>query len=531
MIRPELKRVYKFPGGLHIDDNKAVSSQAPIQQIAIAKKLVVPIRQHAGVPSAPCVNVGDLVKKGQIIANAVDTISLTTHAPTSGKVIAIEKTTLAHPSNLQEICIHIKTDGEDEWYLDYDPIDNYHQTSGMDLRSYIRKMGIAGLGGAVFPTDVKLSPGPQRKIDTLIINGAECEPYITCDDRLMQERAMQIVHGIKIVLHILECDHCIIGIEDNKPDAIIAMNKAIQKQNNDQIEVTVIPTLYPSGGEKQLIKVLTNKEVPSRGIPADIGLVCLNVGTCHAIFQAIHQDQPLISRIVTITGKGCNTPGNYEVLIGTPIEDFIAEAGGMTQQAERIIVGGPMMGFTLQNLQAPLVKSSNCIIVACAQEFPEPKPEQNCIRCSACVEVCPALLLPQQLYWYAKSKNYDRLEDQGIGDCIECGCCAYVCPSHIPLVQYYRFAKSQIRQNTANKKKADSARKRHEFRDFRIKQAKKERERKLAEKRAALKAKANAGGGADAAKKKAIAAAIKRAQQKKRLKVEEAKVVKDLERM
>ncbi len=514
MIKPEIKRLYHFPGGLELEDNKKCSAKRAIKKLPVNKKLIVPLKQHIGFMPELYVQVGDNVKKGQIIGKAEDDFSLSTHAPSSGKVVAIEQSPIAHPSGLDDLCVHIETDGEDDWYPDYETINNYLKTPSMELRNYLRDMGVAGLGGAVFPTAVKLDPGPKRDIHTLIVNGAECEPYITCDDRLMQEQATQIIHGIKVVLHILNIDKCIIGIESNKPEAYQQMRHAVKGLRlDDQIEVVCIPTLYPSGSEKQLIKVLTNAEVPNKGIPADIGMVCLNVGTCYSIFQAIHQVQPVISRTVTLTGDGVKRPGNYEVLIGTPIKDFIAMAGGLSDKAERIIVGGPMMGFTLLHEQAPIVKSTNCIIVASKEECPEPQPEQNCIRCSSCVEVCPIQLLPQQLYWYAKAKNFDRIEEYHLFDCIECGCCAYVCPSHIPLVQYYRFAKSQIKLNALEKKKADHARKRHEFQEFRKEQAKKEREARMAKKRAALKAKAG-----DDKKKQAIAEALKRAQEKKRLK-------------
>ncbi|MED5388872.1 MAG: electron transport complex subunit RsxC, partial [Pseudomonadota bacterium] len=352
-------------------------------------------------------------------------------------------------------------------------VADYTEMSPGELVDTIRHAGIAGMGGAGFPTSIKVNLGDHQRVEELIINAVECEPYITADDRLMRERADEIITGIHILQYLLNPRRTLIGIEDNKPEAVSAIKRACK---GCDIEVRVVPTKYPSGGEKQIIQLLTGKEVKSGQLPAQVGVVCQNVGTAYAIKRAVVEGEPLLSRVTTLTGEGVREPGNMEVLLGTPVRDLLQYGGVDPDNLGRLVMGGPMMGFTLHNPAVPVVKTTNCIIAATAEELPEPPPEQPCIRCGSCAEVCPANLLPQQLYWHAKNDDLERAQHHNLMDCIECGACAYVCPSHIPLVQYYRYAKGEVRQQAADQVKADKARQRFEARQARIEAEKAEKE-------------------------------------------------------
>ncbi|HBS13801.1 MAG TPA: electron transport complex subunit RsxC, partial [Alcanivorax sp.] len=403
------------------------------------------------------------------------------HAPTSGTVVALGPRPIQHPSGMDALCIVLEPDGEDRW-AERRPVADHTRLGPGKLIALLRDAGVAGLGGAGFPTSVKVNLGDHQRVEQLIINAVECEPYITADDRLMRERADEIVLGIQILQYLLNPHDTLIGIEDNKPEAIAALRAACA---DSDVEVRVVPTKYPSGGEKQLIQLLTGKEVPSGSIPAQCGVVCQNVGTAWAVKRAVHDGEPLLSRITTVTGDAVARPGNYEVWLGTPVADLLHHAGVDKERLGRLVMGGPMMGFTLHDPSVPVVKTSNCVIAASAEELPEPPPEQACIRCGACAEVCPANLLPQQLYWYAKTDDFERAQHHNLMDCIECGACAYVCPSHIPLVQYYRYAKGEIRTQTAEQIKADRARERFEARQARLEREQAEKE---ARRRARLEA-------------------------------------------
>ena len=467
-----MTRLWDFSGGVHPAEHKQLSTRRSIQAAGIPGQLVLPLQQHIGEPAEPVVAIGDQVLKGQKIADVSGGMGVPVHAPTSGVIESIGDFPVPHPSGMADKCIILKPDGKDEWRKRY-PISDYRKLDRDQILDILHSAGISGMGGAGFPTHIKLKPSRDRKVDTLILNGAECEPYITADDMTMRERADEVVSGLKVMAWILRPERCVIGIEDNKPEAATALRKAVQ---GTQIEIAVIPTKYPSGGEKQLIQILTGMEVPSGGIPADIGVMCQNVGTAVAVARAVFEDTPLVSRVVTLTGEALEKPGNFDVLLGTPVDYVLERAGLQPELVSRLILGGPMMGYTLTTTAVPVIKTSNCIIAATASELPAPPPEQACIRCGQCAEVCPMELLPQQLFWHAKAAEFEKAEHLNLFDCIECGACSYVCPSSIPLVQYYRYAKGEIRVQRAEQLKADRARERFEARQHRLEREQQDKE-------------------------------------------------------
>ncbi|WPL18513.1 Nitrogen fixation protein RnfC [Thiorhodovibrio winogradskyi] len=483
-------KLWKFHGGVHLPDEKALSNQTGVAAAVLPKRLVIPLSQHIGAPARPCVQVGDHVFKGQMIGEPQGYVSAPVHASSSGTVVAIEPHAMPHPSGLPAPAIIIETDGQDTWAPDLpEPVADFHQLDADALRARIRLAGAVGLGGASFPTSVKLNPGKDQPIDTLVLNGVECEPYITCDDLLMRDRAADIITGARIILHLLGAERCLIGIEDNKPEAIAAMRQAVaeqQAQTQARIEVLAIPTLYPSGGEKQLIRILTGQEVPSHGIPAQIGIVCQNVGTVAAITDAVLRGHPLVERYVTVTGRGIARPGNFRVRVGTLASELIAASGGYSGELAKLIAGGPMMGVNLQSDRVPITKATNCILALTPAESPDPGPAMPCIRCGQCAQACPANLLPQQMYWHARAKDLDKVQDYNLFDCIECGCCAHVCPAHIPLVQYYRFAKNESWAREREKQASERAKQRHEAREARLERQERERKAKLRKKKEAI---------------------------------------------
>ena len=519
-------KIFKFHGGVHPPENKAQSTQLPIGQLPLPAKIVLPLRQHVGNIPKIKVAVGDKVLKGQLIAEAEGTVSAAIHATTSGTISAIDDKIIPHPSGLPDRCITITPDGKDAW-IARKPID-WRNTDRKTLVASLRLSGIVGLGGATFPTQVKLRADGKSGVHTLIINAAECEPYITCDDMLMRERAEQIVKGIEIAQYLLGAEKAIIGIEDNKPEAAAAMQAATA---NTPMQVVVVPTLYPSGDARRLVHLVLGIEIPFDKRTTEAGLQVFNVATVLALHRYFDFGEPSINRIISMTGN-VQKPQNFEVLFGTPLTHLVAAAGGAKPETTHYIMGGPMMGFDLPTDDVPITKAANCIIAASPNLFAPPPPAMPCIRCARCADACPVNLQPQDLYWFAKADNFEKARDYKLFDCIECGACSYVCPSDIPLVQYYRYAKSEIIAIDKAKEAADIARERNDFRLARIEREKTERAARNAERAQNAKKEtnktdaptmnANIHAGSDdvpvanedavkAAKQAAIAAAIERA--------------------
>jgi len=508
-------KLHRFHGGLRLDGHKSESLSRGLEQATLPPQLILPLRQHIGDYNKPRVEIGDRVLKGQAIAASSSPISAALHAPTSGVVSAIEARPIAHPSGQGDLCMVIDVDGDDEAAAVEPGAPDDLSIEQMLQR--ISDAGIAGLGGAAFPTAPKLRRGGSNGIETLIVNGVECEPYITCDDMLMREYAAEILRGCGYLQRILRPATTLIAIEDNKPEAKAAMTRALAAQALENTEVVTIPTIYPAGGEKQLIQVLTGKEVPHGQLAFDIGLLCQNVGTCVAITRALETGEPLISRLVTVSGDNIESPGNWEVRLGTPVSHLVEAAGGYRHDGDAwLIMGGPMMGFALSGDQVPIVKASNCILAMREQTVPRsPGYHDECIRCGKCTEVCPARLLPQQLYWHSRARAWDHTREFNLFDCIECGCCSAVCPSQIPLVQYYRAAKSEIRAAQKAQFKSDRARARFEFREKRLLLKKQQDEERKRLKREALQKK-RAPTGDEATTPDPVQAALERVRERKK---------------
>ena len=455
MTRP----LQDFPGGILIPNHKELSNQPESLVTPLPERIILPLQQGIGLPAKPIIAVGDKVLKGQMIARAEAYVSVSVHASTSGKVIDIGAYDVPHPLGMQATCIVIEPDGEDRWIHRESPPE-YTTVEPQILQEVIRNSGITGLGGAGFPAHVKLMESTENAVEMLIINGVECEPYISCDDRLIREKANYIVAGARILQRAVQARHCVIAVEDDMQEAYAQLEKFV---DND-LELVAVPARYPAGGEKQLIKVLTGKEVPSGGLPIHIGIVIYNVGTAASAYRAATRYEPLISRYVTVTGA-VDTPRNLQVLLGTPVEHCVNQCGYRKNPEDVIILGGPMMGMHVKNMNMPVIKTTNCVLVTSDPNLEEALP---CIRCGHCAEVCPAKLLPQELLRFSQAKALKQLHEYHLFDCIECGCCAYVCPSNIPLVHYYRKAKKAIAMDETKRQGADHARRRFEARNARL---------------------------------------------------------------
>lgn len=476
-------KLFKFSGGIKPDPNKSLSTALPIAHAPLVKRYVVPLHQSVGGTPHPIVSIGDHVLKGQRLGEAEGWLSAAVHAPTSGTVVDIGPHIVPHPSGLTTDCVVIEADGRDQW-IELKPFD-LDNAEPEAVRVYLRDMGIVGMGGAVFPSHVKLNLPTGKQIEHLIINGAECEPFITCDDRLMREQAAEVIQGSLLFGKLVDAGKVLIGVEDNKPEAIAALKEA-QRQLNAPVEVVTVPTIYPTGGAKELIRVLTGKEVPGSKRSTDFGVQVFNVATVQSAWRAITYGEPLISRIVTLSGN-VGEPRNWSVPIGMPIGELVKLASPHPD-TDGIVMGGPMMGFQVPTTEAPVIKATNCLLAHSVKLFPPKPAEQPCIRCGSCAIACPQELQPFELYWWSRSSKFEKLENYRLFDCIECGCCDYVCPSHIPLVNYFRFAKSEIQAESRAHQAADSARARFEFREERAEREKREKAERLAKANAARQA-------------------------------------------
>ncbi len=433
----------RFYGGVHPPEMKELTQTEYIEKMDVPKRVVVPLSMHTGAPATPLVKVKDEVKTGQIIGKSNAFITAYVHSPITGVVKAIEPS--PHPVVGQATAVIIEGDGVD--IPDYSPPNKkWEEMDPKEIISLIKEAGIVGLGGAAFPTHVKLSPPPGKKVEMLIINGAECEPYLTSDDRIMQERTKDLIEGIRILKRACGATEVVLAVEDNKHLAIKALEKELSNSPaKGVIKLEVLKTRYPQGSEKQLIQAITQKEVPSGGLPIDVGVVVQNVGTAVAVFEAVTLGKPLIERVVTVTGDAVKNPGNFLVRIGTPFKDLIEKAGGFVEKPAKVIMGGPMMGIAQYSIDVPVVKGTSGILALKKEsvEIHEPYP---CIKCSFCIKACPQKLMPQILAKLAKKEMWSKMKyEYHLMDCIECGCCTYVCPAKIPIVQWIRLGKFKTR--------------------------------------------------------------------------------------
>ncbi len=475
----------KLHGGLRLTANKKASTLNGIVDVPVPAQLVLPLTQHVGDPAQPLVSIGEHVLAGQRIAEPDGTLGAPIHATSSGTVVAIEPWPVARRNGENALCIVIECDGKDEFQQRDTGLPGYLDDSPEQLLQRILGGGIVGLGGAVFPTAQKLMQARTLRIDHLILNGVECEPYISCDDVLMREHAAEVISGAQILMHALQIDVCFIAVESDKPVAIQSLADVLSELDDPRIALKQVPTIYPSGGEDQLVQLVTNREVPSGGLPTDIGCLVQNVGTAAAIHDWVVDAVPLISRVTTVTGDGIENPVNVRARLGTTVADIVDFTGGYTDRAEQLVIGGPMTGKSVTTDRVPLVKSTNCVLVTATA--PSISPELPCIRCGDCAAVCPVQLLPQQLFWYACADDEQKLREFGLTDCIECGCCDLVCPSHIPLTADFRVAKGRIRELADDKARAARARERYEARNIRLEEEQAQRDAELSRQRETAK--------------------------------------------
>ncbi len=470
--------LHAHQGGLVLAGAKELANTRPLGAASVPEQLVVTLDQYGGDILAPVVAAGEHVLQGQVIARPQEDRGTPLHAPVSGRILGLGM----HPAigtGGEVPSIMIDNDGREERDPTLAGIPDYTRLDPESLRRKIAEGGIVGLGGAAFPAHLKLAGG---QVSELLLNGVECEPFISCDDALMRHRAGDIVLGAQVLLHVLQASHCTIAIEADKPAAIVAMRAALAAAADDRIETVTIPVFYPAGGERQLIATLYGKEVPAQGLPRDVGVVCQNVGTAAAIASLVRTGEPLISRIVTVTGHGARQPRNLEGRLGTALSHLVAECGGYAD-AVRLIAGGSMMGVALPHDRFTISKTTNCIIVATPVDLEVRGPEVPCIRCGDCASACPAGLLPQELYRYIRLENDAALSSLGLGDCIECGCCDYVCPSQIPLTITFAGARQRARDEARRNERSDLARLRFQAHNQRIESEQVGRQRKLKERR------------------------------------------------
>jgi len=478
-------RLFRIRGGVHPDDRKQLAAGQPIEDLPLPPLLHVPLQQHIGAAAGPAVQRGQRVAKGELIAHSQGAISAPVHAPTSGRIMGVGRYPAHHASGLSVPTITLQPDGEDRWHESIQGVTDPFALEPEEIAARVAAAGIVGLGGATFPSSVKLNLRRKYRLHTLVINGAECEPYLTCDDRLMREHAAEVLDGIRLIAHGLGVERVLIGIEDNKPEAQAAMAGA--SAGHKDVRVVPLPTRYPMGSEKHLVQILMGRETPARGLTADIGVVVHNPATAFAVHQALRLGRPLVSRVVTVSGGAIASPRNLRVLMGTPVQHLLDYCGGFREEPERLISGGPMMGQPLPSTRVPMVKGANGILALTAAETREREP-MPCIRCASCVTVCPCGLMPLEMAAHTRVGNLEGAVRLGLMDCIGCGSCSYVCPAHIPLVQFFNYAKGEMAARGRAKQKQTETRRLAEQRTARIEaiqQAK--REAMAARKRAAAK--------------------------------------------
>ena len=483
---------FAIRGGVHPETRKHLAASSPIEKMPIPKLLRVPLQQHIGAEAAPLVKRGDDVLKGQLIGKARGPVSANVHAPTSGKVIAVGPFSAPHPSGLPVTTVTIRTDGEDRWGERL-PRLIPETASPEELANRVMEAGIVGMGGATFPSAVKLGLGAKYKLHTLIINAAECEPYLTCDDRLLREYAEEVADGVSMMAKALGVGKVVIAIESNKPDAIAAMRRH-SLQAGPNAEVRPVPTLYPMGSEKHLVQTVTGLETPARALTAELGVVVHNAATAHAVHKAVRYGEPLLSRVLTVSGYGVTRPANIEVFIGTPVSDILSHCGGVLGAPDRLLLGGPMMGLPIRSTRVPVVKGTNGVLALTTSETRR-KRAMPCIRCGSCVAACPCGLMPMELNARIQAEDLDGAVDAGLLDCVACGSCSFICPSNIQLVQGFNYAKGRLAAKQSQKHQQEETK--------RLAEARTAREEAVAAAKKAAMAKRKA---EQAAKKKAAAA-------------------------
>lgn len=480
-------KLFRIRGGVHPPERKDATKDKTVVAVPVGAKLYLPLQQHIGAPARPVVKAGDRVLKGQVIAEAAGPISAPVHASTSGTVEAIGLYPVPHPSGLKGMAIALVPDGLDAWAEPMPPLPDDAAPEAIAKR--VGEAGIVGLGGATFPSAVKLNLRERHAIATLVMNGAECEPFLTCDDRLMREYTEDLLHGVALMARALGVGQTLIAVEANKPEAAAAMAAAARK--HEGISVATVPTRYPMGSEKHLVHTLTGLETPARALTADIGVVVHNIATAYAVYEAVKLGRPLVSRILTVSGGAIARPMNLRVALGTPIADLIAFCGGLTETPQELLSGGPMMGQPLRSTEIPTVKGMNGVLALVPADTRR-GPAHACLRCGTCVSACPCGLLPFEIAAHIRNGNFEAAVDAGLMDCIGCGSCAFACPSRIPLVQNFHHAKGHLAAQQRAQQRNEEAK--------RLVQQKAQRQEKLAaERKAAAEAKKAAAAKARAA--------------------------------
>ncbi|MBK1718903.1 electron transport complex subunit RsxC [Thiocystis violacea] len=462
-------KLFKIRGGVHPDDRKHLAAGQSIEILPMPALLHIPLQQHIGAPASPAVRRGQHVAKGDRLANGQGVISAPVHAPTSGRVMGVGSYPAHHASGLSVPTITLKPDGEDRWGDSIQGVADPFALDPDEIAARVAAAGVVGLGGATFPAAVKLNLRKKYRLHTLVINGAECEPYLTCDDRLMRERAEAVIDGIRIMAHALGVERVVIGIENNKPEAQASM--VVAASAYPSIRLARLPTRYPMGSEKHLVQTLTGRETPARGLTADIGVVVHNPATAFAVHEALRFGYPLVSRVVTISGGAIAQPRNLQAPLGTRIQDLIDYCGGFREEPARLISGGPMMGQPLPSTRVPTVKGSNGVLALTAAETNQRDP-MPCIRCGSCVQACPCGLVPLEMAAHARTGDLEGAVKLGLMDCIGCGSCSYVCPGHIPLVQFFNYAKGEMAARGRVKQKQAETKRLAEQRTARIEEIK-----------------------------------------------------------